>query len=317
MRYVLLLFIILILLLIFSYNVINANEDKALYYPSRKCVWKPKTPYKSVYLNVNDPTDVCSSIQRKKSGEYISAWHFDNFKGKPTVLFAHGTTGNVSNRKYIIDICQKFKLNLLVFDYRGYGYSDGFPHKTFLKEDGEVVYHYLHDYCGIPGKEIIVWGESLGGVTSSYICSKYKCGGLILICAFSSLDDAITHKYEGKTKAALKIFTDILSYQMDMVPVKEYLKWVKCPVAIIHSEEDEIIPYDCSLINYDSVRHKKKLHLKIKGGHSSPDIKPDQMMKLFKFCNFGMEDVSSDIDLEEMLENLRTYAEKHHNFMSL
>lgn len=317
MKWVLIFIVILVLLLVFVYNVINANEDKALYYPSRKCIWKPTVPYKSVYLNVNDKPDICSSKERRRSQEYISGWHFDNFPGKKTVLFCHGNSGNVSHRKYIIDICHKFKLNLFVFDYRGYGRSDSFPHKLFLREDGDIAYDYLYKYCGISDEEIVVWGESLGGITASWIASRHKCAALILICTFSSLDDAISYRYEGKSKQAMKFLTNLLSYKMDMIPIKGFLNDVNCPVAILHSVEDEMIPYACSWINYNSIKHKNKLHLKIKGGHSSPDIKAEQLLKLFNFCDFSLTDVSSDIDMGDMLDNLRTYASKHNNFISM
>jgi len=317
MKWLLIFIIIVILLLIFVYNVINSNEDKALYYPSRKRCWKPKMSYKSVYLNVNDRKDICCSKDRRKSQEYISGWHFNNFPGAKTVIFCHGNSGNITNRQYIIEMCHKFKMNLFVFDTRGFGDSDSFPHKTFLKEDGEIAYEYLHYYCKIPNKGIIVWGESLGGLTASYIASKYKCGALILICSFSSLDDAITYRYDGTKKTAIKFVTDLLSYKMDMLPVKDYLKDVTCPVAIVHSPQDEMIPYACSWINYNSIKHANKLHLRIKGGHSSPHIKSYQLRDLFEFCDLSLENLSSDVDISEMMENLRTFAEKNNNFMSM
>lgn len=317
MKWVLIFLVIVVLILVIVYNIINQNENKALYYPSKRLQWKPEIDYRSVYLNVNDRTDICSSKKRKSSQEYISAWHFNNYPDCKTVLFCHGNTGNVTNREYIINICHKFKLNLLVFDYRGYGKSDSFPHKKFLKEDGEIAYEYLHYKCGIPHKEIIVWGESLGGISSSWVASKYPCAALILICTFSSLDDAITYRYEGSKKKAMKMLTDFLSIKMDMVPIKSYLAEVQCPVVIMHSTEDEMIPYACSWINYNSIQHHNKLHLKIKGGHASPDIKSHQLKQLFEFCNFSLDGLSSDLDMSQMLEQLRTFAAKHNNFMSM
>lgn len=93
LKWLLIFIIIVILVLIYFYNVINQNEDKALYYPSKKCVWKPKYSYKTVFMNVNDRKDICySSKDKKKNEEYISGWHFGNFKGKKTVIFSHGTS---------------------------------------------------------------------------------------------------------------------------------------------------------------------------------------------------------------------------------
>ena len=316
LKWVLIFFIILVLLLILIYNIINQNESKALYFPSKRRVWKPKVNYKSVYINVNDSYDVVYDRKdRKKNAEYISGWHFDNFKNAKTIMFCHGNTGNITNRKYIIDICTKFKLNLFVFDYRGFGESSSHPNKLALREDGELAYEYLHHTCKIPNRKIIIWGESLGGLPAAYAASKFNCGGLILICTFSSLDEILTYRFEGTSKAAAEFLTTLLSYKIDMIPVKNYLVDVRCPVAIVHSSKDEMIPYACSWINYHSIKHSNKLHIRIKGRHASPDIKSDQLREIFEFCELSLDDLSSDVNISDMLENLRTVAERYNNFM--
>lgn len=307
--------LLIILLLVVLYNVVNYVEPHALYYPSKKTVWRPKIPYKQVYINVNDVKDVVENKNSKnRKADYICAWHFNNFDGRKTVMFCHGTTGNISHRKYIIDICHKFKLNLLLFDTRGYYKSSAFPDKLFLREDGEVAFKYLRDFCQIKSNEIIVWGESLGGVPAVWVASKYNCGGLILLSTFSSLDDLIVNNLEGYKKTGASIATKILSYQMDMIPLKDYMKYVKCPIAVIHSDEDDLIPYICAQNNYKNISHNNKIFITIKGGHSSPEIRSDQLKEVFDFCSLPL-DYSSDVDVSEMLGSLRTVAAKYHNFI--
>jgi len=307
--------IIVVLLLIYIYNVINANEDKAIFYPTKRKLWKPDIPYKKVFINVNDENDVCNSKERKEGQEYICGWFFNNHPNKPTSLFSHGNSGNISHRSYIINLCHKLKVNLFVYDYRGYGESTGFPHKTFMREDGEAAYKYLRYYCNIPSKEIIVWGESIGGCAATHISSKYNCGGLILLSTFSSLDDAITYRYKGMKKTAAKFLTDFLSIRMDMIPNKECLQEVKCPVVIIPSPKDTMIPYICTLNNNRSIKHKHKLHIKIKGDHSSPQITSNQLKKAFDFIKLPLNDLSSDVDISGMLKDLTHFARKNNNFM--
>ena len=200
-NWILIFFILLILVMIIVYNVINQNEKHALYYPSKKKVWKPDIKYKTVYMNVDDLNDVVySDKKRKTKSEYISTWYFNNFPGAKTIMFCHGNTGNITHRQYIINICHRFGLNLIVFDTRGFGKSDGVPHKFFLREDGEIVYNFLRHHEDVPAEEIIIWAESLGCVAGVWTASRHKCGGLILLCSFSSLDDAIGHRFKGKSK---------------------------------------------------------------------------------------------------------------------
>jgi pimeloyl-ACP methyl ester carboxylesterase len=306
-KWFLILLIIIILLLIFVYNVVNCNEDKLLFDPCHRNVWKPNIKYKSVYLNVDNWTDVCSSHERKEGKEYIHGWHFNNYPGAKTIMFCHGNNKNLTYRQYIIDICHKFKLNLFLFDYRGYGRSCGFPHKYFLRQDGEIAYEYLHYHCKIPNNKILIWGESLGGITAVWTAHKYKCAGLILFSCFSSLDDALTYRFEGHSKTACKWLTSLLACKMDMIPVKQYLREVECPVVIVHSTEDEILPYACSWINYHSVSHKERLHIKIKGKHAGPDINSKQFKQIFDFFDLSLSNVSCNIS--EVLDDLKYVGE--------
>ena len=315
-KWLIIFLLIIILLLILFYNIVNHNEDKILFFPSKKCVWTPKCDYREVFINVNDCKDIVyNEKHKKKDCEYICGWHFNNCKYNKTVVHYHGNSGSIANRGYIVDICRKFKLNLFLFDYRGYGKSCSYPHKTFLREDGELAYKYIRDVANVPSKNIILWSESLGGISASYTASRNKCGGLILLCSFSSLDDILKYKFKGGSRAAATFLTSILACKMDMIPVKEYLTKVNCPVVVIHSDKDELISYKCSWINYHSITHKNKLHIKIKGGHASPDIKSYQLKEIFEFCNLDFDNISSDVNVSEILENLKRVAAKYHNFI--
>jgi len=314
LNWLIIFFIVVILILIYIYNVINQNEDKALYFPSKKCVWKPNYSYKTVFMNVNDRKDICfSSKDKKRKEEYISGWHFDNFKGKKTIIFIHGTSGNITHRKYLINMCKKFKLNVLLFDYRGYGKSDSFPHKLFLREDAEIAYEYLHYVCKIPHEDIIIWTESLGCISGAYLSTKYNSGGLILFSGFSSLDDIVNYRLKGYSRTASRFLTTLLSYKMDFLSVKDYIPEIKCPIVIIHSENDEIVPYECSKINFNRIKHNDKLFIKIEGGHSSPKIKASQLKKIFSFCSLPNNFSSGTI--KYVLKDLETFAQKHNNFI--
>ena len=307
--------ILIFLLFIYVYNIINQNEEKLLFYPSKKNnKWRPRQKYENLYLNINDKNDIVRHEKDKNPNEsYIHCWHFHNFPGRKHNIFNHGTSGNLHNRQYIIEMCERFKMNLFIFDYSGYGESCGTPDKILLRENTETVYDYLHKVCRIPNENLVIWTESLGCLSGAYLCSKYKLGGLILLSAFSSLDDILHHHLDGYKQTGAKLLTKVLGTQMDFLPVKDYLKDVKCPVVVVHSEEDEIIPYECAKINYRSIPHKNKLFVKIEGGHSCPKIKTKQLRKIFRFCDLPDDCGSNTVD--HMLKNLETYAKRHNNFM--
>ena len=316
-QWIVIIAILIILLFIYVYNVINHNESVVLFYPSaKKNKWRPKQRYNNLYLNINDKNDIVRRKKDKNPNEsYIHCWHFNRFSPyKKCAVYMHGTTGDLANRQYIIDMCEKFKMNLFVFDYSGYGESSGNPDKILLRENAETVHNYLNSVCDISNKDLVVWTESLGCISGAYLCSKYKLGGLILLSAFSSRDDILHHHLDGYKQTGAKLLTKVLGTQMDFLPVKDYLKDVKCPVVVVHSEEDEIIPYECAKINYKSIGHKNKLFVKIEGGHSCPKIKTKQLRKIFRFCDLPDDNCGSHT-VDHMLKNLETYAKRHNNFM--
>jgi esterase/lipase len=315
-QWIVIVVIILLLLLLYIYNVISHNESKILFFDRKKNQgWRPRQKYTNLYLNINNHKDIVhKKNHRNREDAYIHCWHFNNYKGASHVLYMHGQSGTVKDRAYIIEMAERFKVNLFLFDYSGYGESCGKPDKIMLRENTETVYNYMHQVGGIPNTKIICWSESLGCISAAYLCSKYKLGGLILLSAFSSLDDILHYHLEGYKQTGAKLLTKVLGTQMDFLPVKDYLKEVKCPVVVIHSEDDEIIPYECANINYRSISHKNKLFVKIEGGHSSPKIHTKQLRKIFRFCDLPHDNCGSET-VDNMLKNLETYAKKHNNFM--
>lgn len=313
--FIIILSVIFILLVIF-YNIMIWMEEKVLFYPTHNMTWYPDVPYHDLWLNPNDWREVLYDEDDKDcKNSYVHAWHFDHFKNAKTVIFCHGNSGNISHRSYIINICQQFKLNLLIFDYRGFGQSSGKPRKDFIKQDAETVYKYLRR--SVKAKNIIVWGESLGGIAAVWIASHFKCRSLLLLSTFSGLDDALMYSCEDGTsyQTVGSFVASLASLKLDILPNKKYIRKVKCPVAIMHSTEDDIIPYQCAKILYNNVCHDSKVLITIKGKHSSPIITWEQLNQLFMFCDLTLPIYDKECDIDHILEELETVAEKHHLFM--
>ena len=159
----LLLIAIFLVLLIVIYSSVPWAENKVLFYPSKKCHWKPDIHHRDVYINIKDEK-VYKNIRDGCKKNFINGWYFNNYPGHKTVLFCHGNSGNISHRSYIVDICMQFELNLFIFDYRGFGKSSGEPSKYHLRRDGEAAYKYLVNKCNVNPSDLVVWGESLGGM---------------------------------------------------------------------------------------------------------------------------------------------------------
>lgn len=305
-------FIALILvILIIVYTSIPYMENKVLFYPSKKHFYSPDISYKDVYINVRNHK--VKYHEPCKNYKYIHGWHFNNFPGNKTILFCHGNTGNITHRRYIIDMCHKLKLNLFMFDYRGYGQSSGNPSKSNLKQDGKNAYLYLKNKCKVRPKKIIVWGESLGGVAAVNIAAKFKCKALLLLSTFSSLDDIANFYFDDHAyKPLISGATMLSNLRYNHLPNKQTIKKVKCPVVIMHSKNDNLIPYKCAKQLYNNIHHDKKKLITIDGHHSGPIINNNDLNDLFSYCD--IDKISKKIS-KPMLKRIKTYAEENNHFI--
>jgi fermentation-respiration switch protein FrsA (DUF1100 family) len=170
------------------------------------------------------------------------------------------------------------RLSLFLFDYRGYGYSEGSSNLDSLKTDGEEAYNYLLSKGYSPGK-IIVWGESLGGITATHIASIYPCYRLLLLATFADLT-SLADSFSGLMSKMAKPF---LFFQEES-NLRRLEKVTATPVLIVHSRDDEIIPYSHAEALYEAVPHQWKKFLTIQGGHGTPQLTPDLIEEMLRFC---------------------------------
>ena len=280
--------IILIIVMLILWSLAIREQMKMLYRPLKEHRWIPSYSYKN--LNV----------------EGMDVWYFDTFNqlksrniDNKVILHCHGNTGNISHLKEIISLAYLQKYNILVFDYYGYGKSIGSPHPDVQYKNGETIYQYMIKELKINSKDIIIWGESLGGSVATHIASKYDCYALILLSTFSSLDDLLRDKIPRfKT-----LFAPIITRNLfNTLPSKDKIKNVKCPVAILHSVDDDIIPIESAERLYNNISHNAKRLIKIKGIHSNPIISIDNIEELFSFVGMDISDCKYASRLLEYLK---------------
>ncbi|KAL7566706.1 hypothetical protein ACA910_017763 [Epithemia clementina (nom. ined.)] len=153
-----------------------------------------------------------------------------------TLLYSHenGEDLNTSYR-YLRKLSSCLNVNVMAYDYSGYGESTGVPSELNCYADITAVYEYLTKEKKIPPEHIILYGRSLGSGPSCYLaeeaaCNGHHLAGLVLHAAFASIY-RIVMPDPGFTVIG------------DMFPNIDRIKCVKCPVFIAHGEADEIIPF--------------------------------------------------------------------------
>jgi hypothetical protein len=209
-------------------------------------------------------------------GIWVSHFEFD--KEGPTILFCHGNSGNLSNRNYMVKLCKMSNMNLVMFDYSGYGKSNGMPRTRRLLNDGEKVLDWVS--TKVEQDKLIIWGESLGGSVASYLASKNKCKKLVLFATFASLNDLAFGEEYSWWKMPIQSFLNLFVHPL---PTKAWLKESKVPTLVVHSKDDELI----------SVKHARMLKeidservylREIEGGHGTPKLNKEDLDVIFNFC---------------------------------
>jgi fermentation-respiration switch protein FrsA (DUF1100 family) len=230
----------------------------------------------------------------------IQGWYFENNPSAKTILHCHGNYGNISYLRNIVKLAREQGLNLIVYDYHGYGKSKGSPSPKTILDDGEIVYQYAVKTLGISPDNLIIWGESLGGAVATHIASKFPCSILVLVATFSSLDDLIKDTYPN---IFVKGLTNLIGVFLPTLPSKEKISRVNAPVVIIHSKEDELIPYNNAKRMYESISHECKKFITVNGYHASPKLTKEVLEEILAFC---CTDISRCHCVDDLLKNIGT-----------
>jgi len=167
----------------------------------------------------------------------LHAWLYKNPDAKYTAIFFHGNSGNITGRSWQLNIFKELGIQALKFDYRGFGLSSGKINSIEeIYHDSEAVLKYLSINYDIPYENIILWGRSFGGGIASKLASQYPLKGLIIESSYSRLEYLIPNTL------MFNMVPNIIFKYLDLNNTKN-LKSVKNPILIIHSNEDDLIPY--------------------------------------------------------------------------
>lgn len=220
-------------------------QKNFVYFPSADIANKPEAvglEYEDVRIMIRD-------------GEEIHGWYIpsqtSNDSARKVVLFCHGNAGNISHRLPTAVMFAGQKIDLLMFDYRGYGLSDGEPGEQATYEDALGAYKWLIDEKKYKPSDIILFGRSLGGAVSIDLAGKVKCGGIIVESAFTSAVEV------GKKAFPILPIGLLLKHRYDSIGK---ISTIDCPKLFVHSPQDDIIPYEMGRALFETAQQPKAFY---------------------------------------------------------
>lgn len=193
------------------------------------------------------------------------------------IFFFHGNAGNISFRLNYIEKFYELGFSILIFDYPGFGLSNGVPNENNCIKCGDLFYKYLVDKKNFLCKNIIFYGESIGGSIATSVANIYNIKYLILQSTFTDIKEII------KNIVSFNIFMmDNIGFEtLKNLKIRYKINKLngKMKTLIIHSNNDELI---------DNIHAEKlaefsdKLYI-CEGSHSNLNIDSDFIFNLLSF----------------------------------
>jgi len=192
-------------------------------------------------------------------GTRLFGWIVERSPDSPMLLWCHGNAGNIINRLDNLVRLHRAGFSVFLFDYRGYGRSQGKPSETGLYRDAEAVYQYLIEQRKVSHDRLVVFGRSLGAAVAGDLVSRRAAAGLILESPFPSVRSVARLTYFGALGHWL------LGARFDLL---ERLPRITTPLLVIHGDADQIIPLALGKIVYDVARPPKEFYVVRGGNHN-------------------------------------------------
>lgn len=187
-------------------------------------------------------------------GEEITAVYLEHPDPRCTLLFSHG---NAEDLGTVVPFMQQFHeqgCSVLMYDYRGYGTSEGQPSTAHAKKDARAAYRWLVDEKKIDPETIVSHGRSLGGAVAVWLAAHEAVGGVISEISFASA---------FRVKSHWKVLP------WDKFDSLRLIRRVNCPVLIIHGTDDEVIPLWHGRKVYDAAPDPKRFLWIDQGRHAN------------------------------------------------
>ncbi|WP_422080274.1 alpha/beta hydrolase [Ulvibacterium sp.] len=228
-----------------------------LYFLQDYLMFKPEKLPKDFQFHYENQETEEYNIETR-DGAIINGLRFKAKNPKGLVFYLKGNSKSIRGwGKFAVDFT-RHGYDVLMVDYRGFGKSTGRRTQKAIKRDLQVIYNKVKE--NVREKYIILYGRSLGSGFAAKLASMNDPRMLILDAPYYSLSK-VAKRYLPFMPLSL-----LIKFPM---PTNKWLKYVRCPIHIIHGTDDRLIPYKTS-VKLSKIQPKlTTLHTIIGGGHKN------------------------------------------------
>ena len=196
-------------------------------------------------------------------GVHLHGWYVPG-EGDTTLLWFHGNAGNVSHRvDYLLRLHRHLAVNVFIFDYRGYGRSDGIVSEQGTYLDAEGALAYLRSRQGpAPGHRLVLFGRSLGCAVAVEMATRHQAQAMVLEAPFTSIRDMAKRAYPYLPTSVL---VRLIGARYDSL---SKIRKVRIPLLVLHGERDELVPLEAGRELFEAANEPKRIYTVPGGGHN-------------------------------------------------
>lgn len=184
-------------------------------------------------------------------GVRLHGWWLPQEDAQGTLIFFHGSAGNLGGHVEALRALSRLQLNLFAFDYRGYGRSDGSPSEEGLFQDGRAAWRHVTRQLGQPSERVLLYGHSLGGAVAIDTAVHAEAAGLVVQSSFTDVKDM-----------ARALFPSVPLHWVARNQFRSIDKVgrLKLPKLFVHGTADAKVPADHSRTLYEAASDPKDLY---------------------------------------------------------
>lgn len=232
----------------------ESGGDRFFYLPTEPTEETPKNwgyNYEDVYFKSSDDTKLHGWFLKPKGQE-----------PKGAMVFHHGNSGAVGYHLGLITWAVNSGYQVLLYDYRGFGKSEGKVDREGIISDAHAAILYLQNRPDVQAKQVFSFGHSLGGAKSLAAIGRNEVpnlAGVVCFAGFSSYQK-MARKFAGEFGANL--------IKDDFSPRDLIEKISPVPLLIIHGENDKVVPVEQGKELFEKAKEPKKIFLVKDAGHN-------------------------------------------------
>jgi fermentation-respiration switch protein FrsA (DUF1100 family) len=217
-----------------------------------------------------------NAMFQSADGTNLHGWYVPQENPRAIILYCHGNAGNLTDWNEVVRILHdRVGATVMIFDYRGFGISEGKPSEAGVLADARAARAWLAKRANCSEGDIVIMGRSLGGAVAIDLAAADGARGLVLESTFTSMPEV------GKTLFPLLPMKLLMHSQFKSIAkISNY----HGPLLQSHGTADRLIPYAMGQKLFEAANQPKRFVPILGGDHNDPQT-PEYYDALVEFLN--------------------------------